>query len=83
MKRFFQFFIKVYAVCISPLTEPSCRYYPTCSAYMYEAIEKHGSFKGVCLGMIRILSCHAWSKRPFHDSVPERFAWRDFFRYKR
>lgn len=83
MKRFFQFLIKVYTVCISPLMGPSCRYNPTCSAYMHEAIEVHGVLKGVCLGMLRIFSCHTLSKRPFQDSVPERFAWRDFFRYKR
>ncbi len=39
-----------------------CRFQPTCSEYMYEAVEKYGVLKGVFLGTKRILSCHPWSK---------------------
>lgn len=56
---------------ISPLTPPSCRFYPTCSAYTLEAIEVHGALKGSLLGAKRIMKCH-----PFHpggvDLVPPK-----------
>ena len=39
----------------------SCRFYPTCSEYMYEAIEKYGTVKGVWKGMKRISRCHPWN----------------------
>lgn len=54
-------FIGVYQRYISPLFPPRCRYYPTCSAYAAEAIELHGAFKGVGLGVWRVLRCNPWS----------------------
>jgi len=63
------FFIKVYQLLISPLTGPTCRFYPSCSEYAFEAVKKHGSLKGLFLAVKRILKCH-----PFHpggfDPVP-------------
>ncbi|MGI2326276.1 membrane protein insertion efficiency factor YidD [Planococcus sp. YIM B11945] len=63
--RFYQRFI-------SPLSPPSCRFYPTCSHYGIEAVEKHGAIKGGYLAIKRILSCH-----PFHkggiDFVPDEW----------
>ncbi len=53
--------IKGYRRYISPLKKPSCRFYPTCSQYALEAINKYGAFKGVKLSLIRVLKCH-----PFH-----------------
>ena len=46
-----------------------CRFYPSCSEYAKQAIEKFGIFKGVFLGMKRILRCHPWSE-PKVDPVP-------------
>ncbi len=43
-------------------THSACKYYPTCSEYMIEAIEFHGLFKGICLGIWRILRCNPFSK---------------------
>ena len=40
----------------------SCVFYPTCSEYTKQAIEKYGASKGICLGFLRILRCHPWQK---------------------
>jgi uncharacterized protein len=52
--------IRFYQTAISPLTLPSCRYTPSCSAYAMEAIEVHGAFSGGWLALKRILRCHPW-----------------------
>jgi putative membrane protein insertion efficiency factor len=69
MKKVLQIPIHVYRKFISPLTPPSCRFYPTCSEYALEALEEHGAFKGSWLAAKRIAKCH-----PFHpggiDPVP-------------
>ena len=62
--------IKFYKYAISPHLPSSCRYYPTCSVYAYEAVQKHGALRGSIMAVKRILRCH-----PFHaggyDPVPE------------
>ncbi len=69
IKQILIIFIKAYQYCISPLTGPSCRFYPTCSVYAILAIEKYGCIKGSFLATKRILKCH-----PFHpggfDPIP-------------
>lgn len=68
MKRLMIFLIKVYQK-VSLFKKPSCRFYPSCSNYALEAIEKYGALKGGWLALKRILKCH-----PFHpggyDPVP-------------
>ena len=61
--------IYFYRICISPLTPPSCRFTPTCSAYAVEAIKKHGPVKGLYLTVRRILRCHPWGGSGY-DPVP-------------
>tara|TARA_B100001059_G_scaffold129171_1_gene129062 strand:+ start:284 stop:505 length:222 start_codon:yes stop_codon:yes gene_type:complete len=61
--------IKFYQILISPLLGPRCRYYPTCSNYAVEAINKYGVFKGGWLSLKRIISCHPWGGSG-HDPVP-------------
>ncbi|RKD22247.1 hypothetical protein SAMN02745883_00825 [Caminicella sporogenes DSM 14501] len=61
MKEILILIIKGYRKYISPLKRPSCRFYPTCSQYALDAINKYGAFKGLKLALIRILKCH-----PFH-----------------
>lgn len=61
--------IKCYRVALSPLLPQSCRFYPTCSCYTTEAIEKYGAYKGCLMGMKRILRCHPFHKGGF-DPVP-------------
>jgi len=61
--------IRGYQVAISPMLPASCRYYPSCSAYAVEAIEKHGALRGTWLAMKRIGRCHPF--RPGgYDPVP-------------
>jgi len=48
----------VYRKVLSPLLPASCRFYPTCSAYTEQAIEKHGIVKGLFYGLRRIARCH-------------------------
>ncbi len=52
------YIIKFYKYFISPLFGNSCRYLPSCSEYMVEALKTHGVFKGLLLGSKRIVSCH-------------------------
>ncbi len=72
MKKLLLSLIRFYQKGISPLTGPTCRFYPTCSHYGYEAVKKHGALKGGILLCFRILKCH-----PFHsggiDYVPEQW----------
>lgn len=54
--------IKFYRKYISSLKRPSCRFYPTCSEYALEAINKYGALKGGFLSIKRILKCHPFNK---------------------
>lgn len=74
--------IELYRLVISPVLGPRCRFHPTCSTYTLEAIDRHGVFKGLMLGLRRILRCHPLYKGDFSDPVPEAFAWRDLIGYK-
>lgn len=63
--------IHFYQRAISPFLGKQCRFYPTCSQYTAEAIQTYGAWKGLGLGVKRILKCH-----PFHpggwDPVPKK-----------
>ena len=61
--------VKAYKKIISPLLGNNCRFYPTCSSYMIEAIEKHGCVRGMFLGVKRILKCHPFNPGGY-DPVP-------------
>ena len=63
------FFLRFYKKAISPFLLHACRYTPTCSEYMIEAIKKHGILKGITLGLKRILRCNPWGKSGY-DPVP-------------
>jgi uncharacterized protein len=63
------FGVRVYQVLLSPLLGGSCRYYPSCSAYAIEALERHGAARGSWLAIRRIGRCHPF--RPGgYDPVP-------------
>jgi putative membrane protein insertion efficiency factor len=63
------FLIRMYKKFISPALPPSCRFYPTCSEYTYQAVEKYGVLKGSWLGVRRLARCHPWHPGGY-DPVP-------------
>jgi len=54
--------VRLYQIVISPFTGERCRFYPSCSAFMIEAIEKFGPVKGTFLGIKRIFRCHPFNE---------------------
>ncbi len=63
--------VRFYQTAISPHLPASCRYTPTCSQYMIEAIREHGAFRGTWLGLKRIGRCHPWGGCGY-DPVPPK-----------
>jgi putative membrane protein insertion efficiency factor len=53
--------IRIYQLMLSPLFGPACRFEPSCSRYMVEALRKYGFFKGLAKGLHRLSRCHPWS----------------------
>ena len=69
IRQLFILMVRGYQVTLSPLLPAACRYYPSCSAYAIEALERYGAWRGAWLALRRIGRCH-----PFHsggyDPVP-------------
>jgi hypothetical protein len=70
MKRILKGIVRGYQLFISPVFPSNCRFYPTCSHYSMEALEKHGAIKGLWLSLRRIGRCHPWNEGGV-DLVPE------------
>lgn len=70
INKIFIFPVRLYQIFISPLLGSNCRYQPTCSHYMIQAIEEWGPIKGGWLGIKRIGRCHPWGSHG-HDPVPK------------
>ncbi len=70
MKRLLICAVRCYRYAISPMMAPACRFYPSCSSYALEAIEKHGAFKGSWYAIRRIGRCHPWNPGGY-DPVPD------------
>ena len=61
--------IRAYQLLVAPVLPPSCRFYPTCSHYAAEAVERHGPWQGARLALRRLLRCHPWGGFGY-DPVP-------------
>ena len=72
MKRLVIAVIRFYQKNISPYKGTTCPYFPSCSAYGLEAVERHGAIKGGLLALWRILRCNPFSKGGV-DPVPDKF----------
>lgn len=69
MKTVFMLLIQVYQVTLGHFLPASCRYYPTCSVYAIEALERHGAWRGGWLALCRVGRCHPFRTGGF-DPVP-------------
>ncbi len=63
--------IKIYQYLISPLLGQNCRFYPTCSSYAIQAINKHGILKGGYFALKRILRCNPYGGQGI-DEIPDK-----------
>lgn len=61
--------VRFYRRFVSPLKRPTCRFYPSCSAYALEALQKHGAVKGTALAIWRVLRCNPFNPGGY-DPVP-------------
>ena len=71
MKTLLIWLVKGYQYLISPLLGPRCRFYPSCSHYTIEALQKHGALRGGWLAIRRILRCHPLNPGGI-DPVPDK-----------
>jgi uncharacterized protein len=55
--------VRLYQMTLGVVIPKGCRFYPSCSEYFIQAVQKHGPFKGGCKGMWRICRCHPWNAR--------------------
>ncbi|MBC7290765.1 MAG: membrane protein insertion efficiency factor YidD [Actinotalea sp.] len=62
----------VYRNVVSPLTGPTCRYYPSCSSYAVVAVRRHGALRGSWLAVRRLGRCHPWAAGGVDDVPPAR-----------
>lgn len=69
--------IKAYQLVLSPMRPPTCRFYPSCSAYALTALERFGILRGSWLAIRRLLRCHPWNPGGV-DDVPQRGGERMF-----
>lgn len=61
--------IRGYQYFVAPMLGPNCRFYPSCSQYAKEAIERHGAVRGTALAARRVCRCHPWNPGGY-DPVP-------------
>ncbi len=64
--------LRGYQRVISPMTGPTCKYYPSCSSYAVTAIRRHGALRGTGLALWRLLRCNPWSLGGVDDVPPAR-----------
>jgi uncharacterized protein len=64
--------VRFYQAFISPMSPPSCKYYPSCSQYAVIAFRRHGALRGLGLALWRLLRCNPWSLGGVDDVPPAR-----------
>lgn len=64
--------VRFYQAFISPMSPPSCKYYPSCSQYSLIALRRHGALRGLGLALWRLLRCNPWSLGGVDDVPPAR-----------
>jgi len=69
-KKILILLVRAYQLLVSPLLGAHCRFQPTCSRYMIDAIDRFGALRGTLLGLRRISHCHPWHEGGL-DPVPE------------
>lgn len=69
MARILIWIVKAYQLVLSPFFGQQCRFYPTCSQYALEAIQKHGAVLGAYYTVRRLVRCHPWCAGG-HDPIP-------------
>ena len=72
--------VRAYQVTLSPLFGDCCRFEPSCSVYMIEALKTHGAVKGALLGLWRLMRCHPFGKYGY-DPVPPKGRWKNDLGY--
>jgi putative membrane protein insertion efficiency factor len=70
MRKLLSALIQLYRWFISPMLGSNCRFYPSCSCYAQQSIERHGAVRGCWLAVRRIGRCHPWNEGGY-DPVPE------------
>lgn len=73
MQHFLIALLKLYKRCLSPFLPSACRFYPTCSEYMAEAIRVHGSARGLWMGTKRLCRCHPFCEGGIDPVQPKTF----------
>lgn len=81
MKTILISLVRFYRSFISPMMAPHCRFYPTCSCYAQESLQRHGALKGSYLTLHRLSKCHPWHDGGV-DLVPDDFYFKDEFSFK-
>lgn len=71
MKKIIILIIKTYQITLSPLIGSNCRFHPTCSEYTIQAVNEHGVYRGLILGVKRISKCHPFGGKGY-DPVPDK-----------
>ncbi len=62
--------VRTYQVLVSSWLPPTCRFYPSCSQYMIQAVDRFGPARGTWLGLCRLARCHPWNDGGY-DPLPE------------
>ena len=79
LARFLIMLVRGYQVALSPVMGGGCRFEPSCSNYMIDAIMVHGAWKGTLLGLWRIVRCHPFGAYGY-DPVPGKGRWKNDFK---